>query len=572
MNLATKVVLLFSNVAVGTVSIMRFLFPTDTAAPITSPYSEGNNSLTFVQVDGEYSIASGRLHMPTQATPTVFNQLGWYQTAGQARVGGRMWKILFNFSTINNSIWFALSSGATMAFDSFANVQMAFSNTGSSGAVAWVFNTVSGGNILSIVANTDYEAALVARPTAGGFMMVRDALVQKYRILFVGATGTGATLRAAQSNASGVADFDNLDEFDILDARWQTQYGLATSYTASPTTGTTVTMQPNALVEFTWTPASAETLDIQIRRVDDNNCWIVRGDQAGSTVKLFEKVAGVETQRGTATMTWTIGTAFRIVIGCYGTAYAVENYTVHVGAALKFTYASGDANFQFATETKVSGFATGSELVTWPLLVDDPYQYPLSTRYFLAYGDSKTLGSGDTTLLPYGYSAFPAILERRLSDATGQKWKETYRLGTSGATVATKAASIAADLALVTDAPEFIFFNLGANDMAGALTEATWKANLRTILDAMRAKWPGAQIYLTRPWRRTFTTSPATLGTWLSDVRAEAAYSSFVYLGDDERVYLENGDNGVTYTGDGLHPNRAGYILKAAATQTVIGL
>lgn len=140
-----------------------------------------------------------------------------------------------------------------------------------------------------------------------------------------------------------------------------------------------------------------------------------------------------------------------------------------------------------------------------------------------------------------------------------------------GATVASRAATIAADISALgfVQNMRFIPLNLGANDVGAIPAEATWKANLATILDAMNAQWPDAKVYVMRPWRRGYATECDSLATWIASV--VSTRSTWAFVGPDERVFLENGDNGVTYTSDGIHPNTAGYALTAAQWKTVLG-
>ena len=62
--------------------------------------------------------------------------------------------------------------------------------------------------------------------------------------------------------------------------------------------------------------------------------------------------------------------------------------------------------------------------------------------------------------------------------------------------------------------------------------------------------------------------SDDTPGTWR---KASGARAAWAHLGPDERAFLENGDDGVTYTTEGVHPNAAGYALTAAQWQAVMG-
>ncbi len=50
------------------------------------------------------------------------------------------------------------------------------------------------------------------------------------------------------------------------------------------------------------------------------------------------------------------------------------------------------------------------------------------------------------------------------------------------------------------------------------------------------------------------------------------ASRAWCHPGVDLRVVLEHGDNGVSYTVDGIHPNHAGYMAYGAAWLTVFGL
>lgn len=184
-----------------------------------------------------------------------------------------------------------------------------------------------------------------------------------------------------------------------------------------------------------------------------------------------------------------------------------------------------------------------------------------STRVY-CIGDSKTAGSGD--------SAYVQGYPRRMHTNSRHFYECTPRLGISGATAATIAVRVATDVAAVTGTPEYVLINLGANDVAALPAEATWKADMTTIIDAAHTQWPSASIYIMRPWRRNYATECDSLATWIDDL--VAARSSYCHVGPDERVFLENGDDGATYTGDGIHPTAAGYALVASQWRTSIGL
>lgn len=140
-----------------------------------------------------------------------------------------------------------------------------------------------------------------------------------------------------------------------------------------------------------------------------------------------------------------------------------------------------------------------------------------------------------------------------------------------GATVASRAATIAADIAAMgyVATMKQILVNLGANDVGALPAEAAWEANLATILDAMNAAWPAAKVYVMRPWRRGYAAECDTVATRIGHVLATRG--AWAFVGPDERVFLENGDDGATYTVDGIHPNAAGYALTAAQWKTALG-
>lgn len=176
----------------------------------------------------------------------------------------------------------------------------------------------------------------------------------------------------------------------------------------------------------------------------------------------------------------------------------------------------------------------------------------------LYYGDSATVGSN----FPFYFAAWMG--NYRLM----QLWREyPLRIAVGGRTVATAQDAIDSDLAAAVGTPDVILFNLGKNDAGGALTEATWKTELAYILDAFHVKWASAQVYLMRPWRRDCEVNCDSMATWMEAVITSRAWC---YLGPDERVWLENGDDGETYTTDGVHPNDAGQRLTAQQWASVI--
>lgn len=112
-----------------------------------------------------------------------------------------------------------------------------------------------------------------------------------------------------------------------------------------------------------------------------------------------------------------------------------------------------------------------------------------------------------------------------------------------------------------------ILMNWGVNDVAAMPAEATWKANYLAIIDAVTAKWPSGQIYITRPWKRGFTAECNILAGWITDI---VAARSNTHVGPDERIWLEHGDDGVGYTSDGVHYNTAGNLVAAEQWRAIL--
>lgn len=156
--------------------------------------------------------------------------------------------------------------------------------------------------------------------------------------------------------------------------------------------------------------------------------------------------------------------------------------------------------------------------------------------------------------------------------ATGNRWTLVANLATGGDDVYEANATLDAELAAVggTLEPEIIMINFGANDCKAAQDEVTWKAALATQIETYHAKWANALVYVMRPWRRDeVVTGLDDFATWIAAVVAGYEYAS---VGPDERDFLENGDDGATYTVDGTHPNAAGYALTANEWLAVVGL
>lgn len=112
-----------------------------------------------------------------------------------------------------------------------------------------------------------------------------------------------------------------------------------------------------------------------------------------------------------------------------------------------------------------------------------------------------------------------------------------------------------------------VLVNLGANDAGTA--EGAYTASLGYVVDAYHTVFPAARVYVSLPWRRGLDVTYDTMAGWISGL--VAARAGWCFVADDERSWLEGGDDGVTMTIDGIHYSAAGNTEKTAQMLTVLG-
>lgn len=229
--------------------------------------------------------------------------------------------------------------------------------------------------------NTTYDMVLIQR-TNGEFMYARQGTSGNYTLIWVNnVSGANPIARGALSIATSALKIDYFKVINLGAPFDTTDYVIATDRKASPIANDTITQTADSLIEMTITAATGVTKELRVRWTDDNNCWIMRCDQANSTVKLIEKVAGVETERGSAAQTWTNGTQYRLVMYCTGNT--IYGYVGNFSA--KWIYSSASFN-NTATTVKVD--TAGTDLVAWPLSHD--LDTLLSAGTVLLYDDFTT--------------------------------------------------------------------------------------------------------------------------------------------------------------------------------------
>jgi acyl-CoA thioesterase-1 len=163
----------------------------------------------------------------------------------------------------------------------------------------------------------------------------------------------------------------------------------------------------------------------------------------------------------------------------------------------------------------------------------------------LIVGTSLTAGYG----LASPDFAYPAILQR-MSDSAGYG----VRIVNAGLSGETSAGALRRLDWILRDTADFVIVETGANDGLRGLNVDSTRANLRRIVDRLRAEWPQAQIALVQ------MESPPNLG-----VRYTGAFrESFRTVAREKDVmllpFLLDGVAGVPRLnqGDGIHPNAEG--------------
>ena len=525
------------------------------SAPLSSPLASG---WTVVQLQGYMSIDAGGLQLPAQTGTPAQTKLGLY-SANYARQPGRVLYAKMKRSGVGAGFYpylaWALTAGTLPTSLSNTELSLAFLNGGVLDTHVLDQQVLGWAGYRYYLPNVDYEFALIERST-GGYICLRGGVLPNWQLVAVLSDGATATLKAVLNTFNGEASTVRaLGIGDLLDTRWTADYGLATSRVAAPTTGATATMTKDAVVEFTWTPAASEILEISVRMTDADNRWIWRCDQANSTLKLFERNAGTETQRATKAKTWTAGTAYRFQL--------FANYLTHTCVVdnvwQSVTYRDSTFNHE-ATGVMVAGFATGSNLACYPMNLDIPIPVTGVTHRIKTVGDSKI-------------ESFVPGWQPYLLDSLGAGWVECLQYAHSGWTVAQLRANQDAFNSHIPSGvvPDYVLVNAGANELLTTIpSEATWNASLGALLDAEHALAPNALVIVSYPWVATKDVGAATLKSRIDTVLSTR--SAWAIAGVDEAVVIKAGDDGATNTSDGTHySNPAGNTAYAAAMQAVMG-
>jgi len=333
-------------------------FTTDASAPLTSPRTcePGPGSLTIIDASNIFSIASSKLlvsgtpaqnaQMVSAAIPFVAGRvLSWTlsETAGYFRVG------FHNITTLPLAMKFSI-------------------------------NVDAGSNAVGI---TDYNASvagfqlLTPTPKVGTYYIIMREnkgafYVKDNELLWIGRLRpVYANLYAGLLCYGTLAQNLTVDDLRIFNVSASsdinTEYGLATSITATPANGEAITATADGTFSISWTPKANEVLTFLFRRTDDDNTLKLVADQAAGTIKLYTRTGGTDTEINSGkTQVWAVDNPYGISISTRATVVQTrvnwaENNQLHHNTTSSVN--------QTATGVKISssdGTPTINNLEAWP--------------------------------------------------------------------------------------------------------------------------------------------------------------------------------------------------------------
>jgi hypothetical protein len=338
--------------------LLHATFSGATAAPLPASLSvDVGGPLTINDTSGDFLYVTGG-RLVTSGFTGAGDPRAMY-AAGFARIAGRA--LLFTFRG-------TLLTGGNNArhslgwYTSATPTSQPYYGPGDVAGVAGMYIDGSGAVASLFADNTDYDVALILRGT-GAFLLSRPtASGGAYTLQYVSATGSQATMYPGMTSRAteNRVQIDNLRVADLaaIDGRFAA-YALATNRHLTPAAATTTASTADAVIEFTFTFATALS-EIHVRRTDASNHWIVRVTATGF-LQLIENNAGSQTVRGSLGGLYSGTSTYRVVVVQSGTTI-----TCYSSDVMRFTYASAVLN---ATATEVRIHAVGSaisELICWP--------------------------------------------------------------------------------------------------------------------------------------------------------------------------------------------------------------
>ena len=315
---------------------------------------------TVTDTENKLSLSSGRLQFAGGKAAPTFGEPGIWFTDSFVRNPGLVFGVLFNADAANT----ICGVGFDDAKSALANKSAFYINNNSS--LASFANGVQTASLISLTAATPRHLAVVIRDGGGAFYLTKLEASSAYDLVWVDDTDTTDPVYAGITNYNLAGWLDNAF-VSTWGGNWKTQWGLATFYDATPTANDTATATADGIFEMSWDCGTGETLEISIRRTDDNNRIVIRADEDTNTIKIIKIETGGEAEENSAAQVFNDGTSYRIVVTADGNA--VRSY---VNGAWK----NQDVALSFnntETGTKVAGFASGSNFAAWPRQAVPPF-------------------------------------------------------------------------------------------------------------------------------------------------------------------------------------------------------
>ncbi len=312
---------------------LRDLFTTNAGAPLSTPRTAEPGPGTWTLGGTAHSIASSKYTFASVAATE-----GLVGVTGQPRTDGLAFVVRgLNLSSIGSfvDIGWRQSSGIG------ANCGPALRLT-SSNFIA------SCGNVLANsdgtpATGTNYDVAVVAR-AQGGYVLRKLSASSTWTLIWVDDIQSTGTLypMLSHNTAAGVAD--TAESFGGV-------YIPRIFYSASGAIGT-VTLSASDCI-WRMRCSGTGTQSFRFRKQDANNYW--RAERAATTVRLYECVAGSETQRATAAITATAND--RLMVNATSTNF-IRVYCIRADGTVVVTPAAYTSASNFATAT---GFSIDDE-------------------------------------------------------------------------------------------------------------------------------------------------------------------------------------------------------------------
>lgn len=320
------------------------------------------------------------------------------------------------------------------------------------------------------------------------------------------------------------------------------------------------TLTPDLSLEFPITmPVNGSSIGFVINAdayPNPQNCVLIFihkiliGTSWAMYIEIFKQVSGTWTSvGGSGEVTYSAGKNLKVLKS--GTLY-----NVYYNNVLKLVKTVADAsiiNNKICFQVSTNANNTFGAAVT------------SSTSGYHAIwgaGDSKTasIGTLGRAYFPYLAKAYEAPNRQ---GTPGYRWAQWYAAITTYLNNATPGT------------PEFVSLNLGINDVINGpmpADEADFLVSGQGIVDAVHAKWASAKIFIDHVWASVTaggdTTKLATMNGYIDTLITSR--NTFCYNGADERIIIENGDNGASRTSDGVHYNDVGCAVMAAAKEAAI--